>query len=336
GVGLTRTVTESVANLYEGTQHVNRGDLKYRIAVKSKDQLAALQQSFNSMSASIQKLLLEQKEKERLQSELEIAQEVQSQLFPRISHNMSTLEVHGVCKPARTVSGDYYDFLTLGEEKLVIAVGDISGKGISAALLMATIHSAVRVYELGRMPQREELVAAGAAAISASNRSYRNVEMTSAAAESPATVLSLLNRHLYHSTPAEKYATLFLGMYDGPSRSLTYANGGHLPPLLIGSDGTMRKLTVGGTVIGLFEDQRWQQQRVAMNPGELFVAFSDGVTEPENEFGEFGEERLMEIVRDNRHMPLARISEMVIAAVQDWIGVQEQPDDVTLVLARAI
>jgi phosphoserine phosphatase RsbU/P len=336
GVGLTRTVTESVANLYEGTQHVNRGDLKYRIAVKSKDQLAALQQSFNSMSASIEKLLLEQKEKERLQSELEIAQEVQSQLFPRISHNMNTFEVHGVCKPARTVSGDYYDFLTLGEEKLVIAVGDISGKGISAALLMATIHSAVRVYELGRMPQREELVAAGAAAISASNRSYRNLEMTNAAAESPATVLSLLNRHLYHSTPAEKYATLFLGMYDGPSRSLTYANGGHLPPLLIGSDGTMRKLTVGGTVIGLFEDQRWQQQRVAMNPGELFVAFSDGVTEPENEFGEFGEERLIEIVRDNRHMPLGRISEMVIAAVQDWIGVQEQPDDVTLVLARAI
>ena len=206
----------------------------------------------------------------------------------------------------------------------------------SAALLMATIHSAVRVYELGRMPEREELVAAGAAAISASNRSYRNLEMTGVAAESPATVLSLLNRHLYHSTPAEKYATLFLAIYDGPSRALTYANGGHLPPLLIATDGAMRKLTVGGTVIGLFEDQRWEQQRVLMHPGELFVAFSDGVTEPENEFGEFGEQRLIEIVRDNRHMPLPRISEMVIAAVQDWIGVQEQPDDVTLVLARAL
>lgn len=336
GIGLTRTVTDSVANLYEATQHVNRGDLKHRIAVKSKDQLAALQQSFNSMSASIERLLLEQKEKERLQSELEIAQEVQAQLFPRISHNMSTLEVQGVCKPARTVSGDYYDFLSLGEEKLGIAVGDISGKGISAALLMATIHSAVRVYELGHMPEREELVAAGAAAIAASSRSYRNLEMTGVAAESPATVLSLLNRHLYHSTPAEKYATLFLGIYDGSSRALTYANGGHLPPLLITADGALRKLTVGGTVIGLFEDQRWEQQRVMMHPGELFVAFSDGVTEPENEFGEFGEERLIEIVRDNRQMPLARISEMVIAAVQDWIGVQEQPDDVTLVLARAL
>ena len=140
----------------------------------------------------------------------------------------------------------------LGEEKLGIAVGDISGKGISAALLMATIHSAVRVYELGRMPEREELVAAGAAAMSASNRSYQNLEMTGTAAESPASVLSLLNRHLYHSTPPEKYATLFLGVYEGQSRSLTYSNGGHLPPLLIASDGTIRKLSVGGTVIGLF------------------------------------------------------------------------------------
>ena len=336
GIGLTRTVTQSVANLYQATQHVNRGDLKHRIQVKSRDQLAALQQSFNSMSESIEKLLLEQKEKERLQSELEIAQEVQAQLFPRMSHNMYTLEVHGVCKPARTVSGDYYDFLNLGEEKLGIAVGDISGKGISAALLMATIHSAVRVYELGRMPEREELVAAGAATFSASKRSYQNMEMTAVAAESPASVLSLLNRHLYHSTPPEKYATLFLGVYDGHSRSLSYANGGHLPPLLIAPDGVMRKLTVGGTVIGLFEDQRWEQERVVMRPGELFVAFSDGVTEPENEFGEFGEHRLIEIVRENRHMPLARISEVVIAAVEDWIGVQEQPDDVTLVLARAL
>jgi sigma-B regulation protein RsbU (phosphoserine phosphatase) len=186
------------------------------------------------------------------------------------------------------------------------------------------------------MPERETLVAAGVAAISASNRSYQNLEMTSAAAESPASVLSLLNRHLYHSTPAEKYATLFLCAYEGHSRTLTYANGGHLPPLLIAPDGELRKLTVGGTVIGLFEDQRWEQQQVVMHPGELFVAFSDGVTEPENEFGEFGEQRLIEIVRENRHMPLARISEIVIAAVQDWIGVQEQPDDVTLVLARAL
>ncbi|HEX6465903.1 MAG TPA: SpoIIE family protein phosphatase, partial [Terriglobales bacterium] len=335
GVRLTRSMTRSVSNLYQATEHVNRGDLHYRIEVKSKDQLAALQLSFNSMSASIEKLLREQKEKERLQSELEIAQEVQAQLFPHTSKNIPGLEVHGVCRPARTVSGDYYDFLRLGDGKLGLAMGDISGKGISAALLMATIHSAVRVYELGRMPEREELVAAGAAALSFSSRAYSNTPIASDTVESPAAILSFLNRHLYNSTPAAKYATLFLGVYDGGSRTLTYANGGHLPPLLIAQDGSMRALTVGGTVIGLLENPTWEEQRVQMSREELLVAFSDGLSEPENEFGEFGEERLVQIIRENRHLPLERISELALAAVQDWIGNQEQPDDMTLVLARA-
>src|SRR5581483_2254952 len=141
GVGLTRTITRSVANLYQATQRVNRGDLSHRIVVKSRDQLAALETSFNSMTESLEKLLAEQKEKQRLENELAIAQEVQAQLFPKEISQLESLEVHGFCRPARTVSGDYYDFLTLNSHKLTLAVGDISGKGISAALLMATIHS---------------------------------------------------------------------------------------------------------------------------------------------------------------------------------------------------
>jgi sigma-B regulation protein RsbU (phosphoserine phosphatase) len=152
--------------------------------------------------------------------------------------------------------------------------------------------------------------------------------------QSPAEVLTLLNRHLYHSTPPEKYATLFLGMYDGPSRTLTYSNGGHLPPFLIHESGAVRKLETGGLIIGLFPEIVLEEEEVRLAPGDMFVAFSDGVTEPENEFGEFGEERLLDLVRSNRHLPLARISDMVLSAVQDWIGEHEQPDDVTLVLAR--
>ena len=148
GVGLTRTMTRSVAELYGATQHINRGDLKHRIEVTAQDQLAALESSFNSMSESLEKLIAEQKEKQRLENELAIAQEVQSQLFPHAISDLESLEVHGVCRPARTVSGDYYDFLPYGPERMGIAVGDISGKGISAALLMATIHSAVRAYEV--------------------------------------------------------------------------------------------------------------------------------------------------------------------------------------------
>jgi sigma-B regulation protein RsbU (phosphoserine phosphatase) len=144
----------------------------------------------------------------------------------------------------------------------------------------------------------------------------------------------LLNRQLYKSTPQEKYATLFLSFYDGRTRELTYSNAGHLPPLILRGDGSMDRLTEGGTVIGLFDYVDYREATVDLCPGDIFVAFSDGITEPENEFGEFGEERLLETIETYRHLPLDRISEQVIAAVQDWIGSTEQPDDITLVLAR--
>jgi sigma-B regulation protein RsbU (phosphoserine phosphatase) len=330
GTQLTRTVTGSVGALYRATGFVNRGDFSHRIPIQSKDQLAALAGSFNLMIESIEKLVLEQKEKERLQNEITIAQEVQNQLFPRRVTNLSTLEVHGFCRPARSVSGDYYDFLSLGSDRMILAVGDVSGKGISAALLMATINSAVRAYALEGTPifRRAEAVIAGEAISS----SY---ESTMPGAEaSPGTMLSLLNHQLYHSTPMEKYATLFLAMYDGASRRLNYSNAGHLPPLILGDDGSCCRLGRGGTVVGLFDEIPYEEETVQLTPGDIFLAYSDGVTEPENDFGEFGEERLISIVQENRDLPLERISEIVTLAVDDWIGAAEQPDDVTLVLAR--
>jgi sigma-B regulation protein RsbU (phosphoserine phosphatase) len=334
GMRITRTITGAIHKLYRATQHVNRGDFSHRISVTSKDQLAALESSFNSMTESVERLLIEQKQKERLENELAIAQEVQNQLFPRSATGLASLELNGICRPARTVSGDYYDFIPFGNEQLVLAVGDISGKGISAALLMATIHSAVRAYEFGRVAQPLELAAAGSMA---PGQSYADSSPGSDSSNhSTAEVMWLLNRHLYRSTPMEKYATMFLGLYDGRSRTLSYSNAGHLPPLLLDARGNVRRLEHGGTVIGLFEDVRYDEARVEMHPGEIFVAFSDGITEPENEFGEFGEERLIELIQENHDLPLARISEIVTTAVQDWIGGAEQPDDVTLVLARAI
>jgi sigma-B regulation protein RsbU (phosphoserine phosphatase) len=299
--------------------------------VKSSDQLADLANSFNSMTASIEKLMLEQREKQRLENELAIAQEVQDQLFPRQTAGLESLEVHGFCRPARTVSGDYYDFLSASSHKLILAVGDISGKGISAALLMATIHSAVRAYSVENLPQMREPVAVGAVAGSGRIMATwpEGIEV------SPGALLGLLNHQLFESTPPEKYATLFVGIYDGRSRNLTYSNGGHLPPILIGKDGTVRRLEAGGTVVGLFDSMTYEEDSVEMVPGEVFLAYSDGVTEPENDFGEFGEHRLIELVRENRNLPLPQISQIVTMAVDDWIGDKEQPDDVTLVLARA-
>jgi sigma-B regulation protein RsbU (phosphoserine phosphatase) len=331
GTRLTRTVTGAVAQLYEGTQLVNRGDFRHRIPVKSNDQVAALAISFNSMTASLEKLIEEQKDKQRLENELVIAQEVQAQLFPRESVQLASLEVHGFFRPARTVSGDYYDFLTLDADRLILAVGDISGKGISAALLMATIHSAVRALSMQDVPVLREPAAVGAPlgldVILASG--FRSLDV------SPSALLSLLNHQLYESTPPEKYATLFLGIYNGAERKLTYSNGGHLPPIIVSEDGSIRRLECGGTVVGLFDHRTYEEDSVELRRGEIFVGYTDGVTEPENDFGEFGEQRLIDLLRENRDLALPRITEIVTAAVDDWIGANEQPDDVTLVLARA-
>ncbi len=144
GVSLSRTITGAVHELYEATQHVKDGDFSYRIPVKGSDQLAELAGSFNTMTENLGRLLIVAKEKERLESELQIAREVQNQLFPKDVPFTHSLELKGVCNPARMVSGDYYDFMPISDHSLAFAIGDVAGKGISAALLMATIQSTMR------------------------------------------------------------------------------------------------------------------------------------------------------------------------------------------------
>ncbi|WP_035357148.1 PP2C family protein-serine/threonine phosphatase [Edaphobacter aggregans] len=342
-IRLSRTMTASVADLYEATQKIDRGELGHRIGVTREDQLAELSRSFNKMTGSLQRLLVEQQEKERLQNELSIAQEVQANLFPRQITSLPTLELHGVCRPARSVSGDYYDFLVFHESAhnghasrketgVGIAIGDISGKGISAALLMATLHSAVRAY---RFASEELVFSESAVAGLLANRDELGGDCDELF-QSPGRILSLLNRHLYRSTQPEKYATLFLAHYDARSAMLTYSNAGQLPPLVLGRDGVVRRLDRGGTVVGLMDGMRYEEDRFQMRSGDIVVAYSDGVTEPENDFGEFGEERLMEVVNRYRDHPLHVISNQVMHALDAWIGAEEQPDDITLVLARQV
>lgn len=331
-VRLNRTITKSVHDLYEATLAIDGGNLEHRIQVKRRDQLGALSRSFNSMASSLARLLVEQREKERMQNELSIAQEVQANLFPHGRIALPMLELHGVCLPARTVSGDYYDFLLFGNTGLGMALGDISGKGISAALLMATLHSAVRAYRFAG----EELITEGLRALANPRTRHTGEQEVECAElfEEPAKILSLLNRHLYRSTQPEKYATLFLAHYDGLAQRLVYSNGGHLPPLLLRANDTVTRLDCGGSVVGLLDELAWEQGTVHLGSGDILIAYSDGVTEPENDFGEFGESRLLEVVRRHRHLSLEAISEQVIQTLKSWIGAQEQPDDVTLVLAR--
>jgi sigma-B regulation protein RsbU (phosphoserine phosphatase) len=262
-----------------------------------------------------------------MEGELEIAQEVQSNLFPSCDVRLGQLELHGLCRPARTVSGDYYDFLVLGNHSLCMAMGDISGKGISAALLMAGLHSAVRAFSLG-----------GNEILSETQSELKHPARSNGAAEeifvSPANLMRLLNLHLYRSTQPEKYATLFLANYEVETRTLRYSNGGQLPPLVLRPDGSVVRLDRGGTVVGLLDDMQYEEGALTLQSGDIIIAYSDGVTEPENEFGDFGEERMVELVHRNRHLPLEEVSDALMQALKDWIGGEEQPDDITIVLAR--
>lgn len=304
GYLVARTITRSVSDLYDGTLHVRRGDLGYRVRITRRDQLGSLAQSFNEMIGSIGELLEEQRERQRLAHEVEIAREVQQQLFPRSLPSTPGLDLSAICRPARVVSGDYYDFLALSPTRVAIAVADISGKGIFAALLMASLQAALR-----------------------SSAMFNGATGTAA-------LVSRLNRHLFRNTSDDRYATLFYAVYDSGAQTLTYTNAGHLPPLFV-VDGCVQNLDQGGTVVGLFEDACYTECTLQVKPGSLLVAFSDGLTEPENVYGEeFGIARLKSEVLHRRELPAARIAEGLVTAVEQWAGTPEQADDITVVVAR--
>lgn len=308
GIRLSRSITGAVHELYEGTQHVKEGDFAYRVPVKGSDQLADLTSSFNTMTENLGSLLVVAKEKERLESELEIAREVQSNLFPKNAPTAKHLQLRGFCQPARVVSGDYYDFMTL-PHTLGFAIGDVAGKGISAALLMATIQSTMRMQlsPNGSGPQ-----------------------------PSTAKLVGTLNRQLFATTSAEKYATFFFALFNEETNALTYTNAGHLPPLLL-RGANVQLLDPTGTIVGAFPAAKYEERMVQLEPGDLLVAYTDGIVEPENEYDEeFGEGRLQELLVKFENADSAEIIARTMEAVKQWAHSPEQQDDMTMIVARRI
>jgi sigma-B regulation protein RsbU (phosphoserine phosphatase) len=303
---LTRTITGSVHDLYVGTKKVEAGDFSHRIAIRSREQLSELAESFNRMTQRIEQLIVEVKEKEKLESELEIARQVQAQLFPNRVPKLATLQLTGACNPARVVSGDYYDFIPIDAHRTALVIGDISGKGISAALLMASVQSSL----------------------------HAQLAMNTDGPVSTAALVGRLNRQLYENTPEEKYATFYCGIYDEQTSRLSYTNAGHLPPILLRGGNAMR-LETSNTVVGMFPDSPYEEAVVELLPGDVFAAFTDGVTEPEDAHEEqFGDERLIELLIQNSGRPLDEIARIVMAAVHSWTHDFSNRDDITLLLAR--
>jgi sigma-B regulation protein RsbU (phosphoserine phosphatase) len=306
GFVLTRRITRAVADLYRATQFVQAGDFSHRIQVERLDQLGALGESFNQMTGSISNLIEEQNKRQRLENEISIAREVQNQLFPSSLPSVPGVEIEAICKAARSVSGDYYDFIQLSPTHVAIAIADISGKGISAALLMASLQAALR----------SQMLAKGTESLST------------------AELVARLNKHLVYNTGDDRFATFFIAVYDSATRTLRYTNAGHLPSFLI-CHGAAHLLDKGGMVLGVVDDYEYEQGVLEVAPDSLLIGYSDGLVEPENVYGEeFGIPRLKEAaIRVQAATPLM-VAESLMAAAEEWAGTPEQADDMTVIVAR--
>ena len=306
GIVLTRRITKAIADLYRGTQYVQSGDFSHRVPIEHRDQLGELGQSFNEMTGSISGLIEEQNKRQRLENEISIAREVQNQLFPSSLPSVPGVEIEAICKAARSVSGDYYDFIQLSPTHVAIAIADISGKGISAALLMASLQAALRSQMLTDGTERL----------------------------STAELVARLNKHLVRNTGDDRFATFFIAVYDSATRTLRYTNAGHLPSFLV-CHGKSERLDKGGMVLGVVEDYSYEEGSIVVGADSLLIGYSDGLVEPENVYGEeFGIRRLEETsLRLQGAAPLM-VAESLMAAAEEWAGTPEQADDMTVIVAR--
>ena len=253
-------------------------------------------------------LIREVAEQEKLKQEVEIAKEVQTRLFPQAMPPMKSLDYSGICKAARKVSGDYYDFLPLAHDRLGIAVGDISGKGISAALLMASLQALLR-----------------------SNAPLSGSDVSKLAKE--------INNHICASTDANKFATFFYAYYDDTERSLTYVNAGHNPPFLFKQKDKEHydiiRLSTGGMVLGVIPETVYEQECVLLEKGDLFLIFTDGITEAMNlQEEEYGEDHLADLIISHAHLSAEQLRDLILSEIEKFTGSVPQHDDQTLIIAK--
>jgi sigma-B regulation protein RsbU (phosphoserine phosphatase) len=246
-------------------------------------------------------------QRERLNRELEIAREVQEHLFPQRLPSVPGLDYCGRCRPAREVGGDYYDFLALPGGRLGIAIGDVSGKGIGAALMMASLEASLRALAL----------------------------VTHDLAE----IMQRVNSLVHEASSASRFATLFYAEYDSGSRELSYVNAGHNPPVILRGSGAACKvfrLETGGPVVGLLK-KCYRRGSFSLEPGDMIVLFTDGVSESMNARDEeWGEDRLIEFAKTCQGLPASEAITKILAAAEEFAAGASQHDDMTLVVMRIL
>ena len=265
--------------------------------------LAGFDELTRGVEAKRRSMALKYEAERRAAQEIEIARQVQARLFPQVHPEVRTLEYAGLCRQARQVGGDYFDFLDLGQQRFGLIIGDVSGKGIAAALLMANLQANTR----------------GQCAL---------------ALTQPEVFLRSVNRLFYENSAESAYASLFYAEYDSSTRCLRYANCGHLAGLILRADNSLSRLESTATLVGLFQDWQCRFDDVRLSPGDLLALYTDGVTEALDEQGEeFGEESLIQKLRQYRDRPCHAAVEAITNDVCA-LGPGDQQDDITLILAR--
>jgi serine phosphatase RsbU (regulator of sigma subunit) len=255
------------------------------------------------VEAQRQAVAEKQEAERRVAQEIEIAKQVQARLFPQRQPPLGSLDYSGICVQARQVGGDYYDYIDLGQGRLGLVIGDISGKGIAAALLMANLQANLR-------------------------------SQCATAVDEPGRFLQSVNRLFYENSTAASYATLLFAEYDDRSRRLRYANCGHLPALLLRSDGRCERLEPTTTVVGIFPELECEVAECQLAEGDMLTLYTDGITESFNDAGEdFGERRLIEALRRTRDLSPEAMMASVVEQVRQF-SKPEQHDDITLVVAK--
>ncbi len=241
----------------------------------------------------------------RIQEEMRLASRIQRDLLPQSAPRIEGYDLAGYTQPALTVGGDYFDFIPLGGQRLAVALGDVSGKGLPASLLMANLQATIR----------------GQALLDAS----------------PAVALQVSNRLLLASTSDAKFVTLVYGALDVKDHRFLYSNAGHDPPLLFPVHGAPRELSVGGLVLGVMDNAAYREEGVSLQPGEMLLLYSDGIPEAQNGAEcEFGVEALVRLVQEHRAEPAPRLIERIFCAVREHCGSDVQQDDQTVILIRRL
>jgi sigma-B regulation protein RsbU (phosphoserine phosphatase) len=313
GLALARSITGSVHELFVGTERVRQGDFTHKIAIAARDQLGELARSFNSMTASIEDLLLQAAEKKRLEEELRIAHDIQMSLLPEGTLDMPGVSVSALCVPAREVGGDYYDLLPLDDHRLGVLVADVSGKGTSAALYMAELKGLMLSLSRIHRSPRELLVAA--------------------------------NRIIADHLDERSFITMTYAVVDLGAGTLTYARAGHTPLIRVpGPESDVHGLQIlapDGLVLGLKIDRGetfnrlLEERTLPLRAGDLYLFFTDGITEAMNPADDcFGEMRLGRLVEANAHLPSDDLRERVLQEIAAFVGDAPQHDDMTLIVLR--